>query len=80
VEVALGHERQGGIDGRHDARNDNAIDLGDIQAGWGEEIAQEDTPLIGGLFLDGAQAPVEDEIAALESADGDIAVPSVKSQ
>src|ERR1017187_6461633 len=80
VEVAFGHERQGGIDGRHDARNDDAIDPGDIQAGRGEEIAQQYAPLVGGLLLDRAQAPVENQVAAFESADGDIAVTCVKSQ
>ncbi len=52
----------------------------DIQAGGREEIAQQDAPLVGGLFVDGAQAPLEDQIAAFESADGDIAVACVKSQ
>ena len=80
VEVALGHERQGGIDGRHHARNDDAVDLGDIQARREEEIAQQDAPLVGGLFVDRAQAPLEKKFAAFESADRDVAVTCVKSQ
>ena len=52
----------------------------DIQAGGREEIAEQDAPLVGGLFVDGAQAPLKNQIAAFESADGDIAVACVKSQ
>ena len=48
--------------------------------GRGEEIAEQDAPLVGGLFVDRAQAPLEDEFAAFESADGDVAVTCVKSQ
>ena len=71
---------EGGIDGRHHARDDDAVDGGDVEAGGREEIAQQDAPLVGGLFVDGAQAPLAEKLAAIECADGDVAVACVKSE
>ena len=52
----------------------------DIEAGRREQVAQQDAPLVGGLLVDGAQPPLAEQLAAVECADGDIAIACVKSQ
>src|ERR1051326_2083573 len=66
VEVTLGHEGEGAIDGRHDARDNHAIHRDDIQPGRRKQVMQENTPLCGGLLMHRPQAPLAYELSAVE--------------
>jgi hypothetical protein len=78
VKVSLRHERQGGIEGRYDAGDDDSVDISQLQRGEGEEIAQEDAPLIGGLVKHSPEAPVANEGAFVKGPNRDVCVSDVK--
>ena len=56
-----------------------SVNFCNVEAGGRKEIAQQDAPLVGRLVVDGAQAPLADELAVFERADGDVAVARVES-
>ena len=53
---------------------------GGIERGIAQQVEQQNAPLIGGLFANGAQPAVIRQHAVLENADGDVGVSGVEGK
>ena len=49
-----------------------------IERGQREQVAHQHAPLIGRLFVNGAQTPAADQRRPVERADGDVAVARIQ--
>src|SRR4030095_16649441 len=71
LQVALAHALHGEIQGRHDAGDDDPVDLSEGKLGELEELLQKDAQLVGGALFLGLQAPVLEELGVpIDSDDG----------